>query len=228
MQKDLRLRRDVNCHAFFIMDENLKNIPLFPLQIVVLPDSVIHLHIFESRYKSLIHECEIGENCFGINLVLGGRVHRVGCSVKLLEIIKRYNDGRLDIRVQGIKQYRLHQYHKETTPYFMGRIEYIEDDIDSNKIDLKPIAKKLFDEIIGRIYSGKETPETSIVQDELLSYRLAEFSGLDLFQKQIILETVREDDRLQLLIVHYEKVLEKIRIAEELNSIIKIDTNRWN
>ena len=43
-------------------------LPLFPLQVVLLPNAVLPLHIFEERYKQLINECLGGEKEFGINL----------------------------------------------------------------------------------------------------------------------------------------------------------------
>ncbi len=42
------------------MSENAyhKNkIALFPLQIVLFPDEQIPLHIFEDRYKLMVHDC---------------------------------------------------------------------------------------------------------------------------------------------------------------------------
>ena len=32
-------------------------LPLFPLQVVLLPDSALPLHIFEERYKQLVEDC---------------------------------------------------------------------------------------------------------------------------------------------------------------------------
>ena len=52
------------------MQENL--LPLFPLEVVLLPEGPLPLHIFEERYRTMIGEClsarfdqEISEQSWG-------------------------------------------------------------------------------------------------------------------------------------------------------------------
>lgn len=46
--------------------ENQDHIPIFPLDVVLLPGLVMPLHIFEERYKSMIGECMEQDKPFGI------------------------------------------------------------------------------------------------------------------------------------------------------------------
>ncbi len=204
-------------------------IPLFPLQIVLLPGLSIPLHVFEERYKALVRECVRDQKEFGINLVLGGRVHRIGCTAALEEVIRRYPDGRLDIRVQGRKRYRLTEdYSAEDTPYFVGKVLFLED--ESTKVDPSRAtkARELLSEVLGKVYKGKEKPAFFFDEERELSYQLAEYSGLDFSQRQGLLECSNEQHRLEMLIDHYSQILEKLSMAHKYVSILKVDSSRLN
>ena len=51
--------------------EQTKRIPLFPLGVVLLPEMLLPLHIFEERYKLMISECIEEDKPFGIVLFDG-------------------------------------------------------------------------------------------------------------------------------------------------------------
>lgn len=79
-------------------------IPLFPLGIVALPGAPIPLHIFEERYKEMISRCIEQGRVFGIVLFSGERMADAGCTVRVLEVLKRYDDGRMDILTREIER----------------------------------------------------------------------------------------------------------------------------
>ncbi|MDX9790951.1 MAG: hypothetical protein RBT61_09000, partial [Candidatus Kapabacteria bacterium] len=56
-------------------------IGLFPLNMVMFPESSYPLHIFEERYKALIQECYSNGMEFGINLISSNGINQIGCSV---------------------------------------------------------------------------------------------------------------------------------------------------
>jgi Lon protease-like protein len=211
------------------MGKSSSILPLFPLQVVLLPGALIPLHIFEERYKVLIHECMRDQKDFGINLVLGGRVHRIGCTAKLEEIIRRYPDGRMDVRVRGQKRYRLtEEYSAEDTPYFVGKVLFLPE--ESTKIDPELIAKarEMLSEVLQRVYKGKEKPVIVIDQGKEISFQLAEYSGLDFSQRQKLLECSNERQRLQLLIDHYTRIMEKLMMTNTYVTILNVDSSRLN
>ena len=82
-------------------------IPVFPLEIVVYPGEQLNLHIFEDRYKQLINECYAEKKSFGIPSVINKRIGELGTLVKITEIAEVYEDGRMDIRTQGISVFRI-------------------------------------------------------------------------------------------------------------------------
>ena len=49
--------------------EDLRQLSLFPLNVVLFPGMPMPLHIFEERYKAMIGECVDREDPFGIILI---------------------------------------------------------------------------------------------------------------------------------------------------------------
>src|ERR1700759_234565 len=82
-------------------------IPIFPLEIVVYPGEKLNLHIFEERYKQLISECFKEKKPFGIPPVLKNKISETGTLVQVKEIVKQYEDGRMDITTEGKSLYRV-------------------------------------------------------------------------------------------------------------------------
>ena len=79
----------------------MKRIPLFPLGLVLLPKMALPLHIFEDRYKQMIAECLAEDRPFGILHFDGKTVASVGCTARVVQVLKKYEDGRMDIMTRG-------------------------------------------------------------------------------------------------------------------------------
>src|SRR5690242_17414762 len=82
-------------------------IPLFPLNVVLLPGADLPLHIFEPRYRQMIRHCVKEKSEFGILLALSKGIVRVGCTAEVVDVVKRYNDGRMDILTVGRSPFRI-------------------------------------------------------------------------------------------------------------------------
>ena len=85
----------------------LERIPLFPLNVVLLPGAALPLHIFEPRYRQMIRQCLENKTEFGLLLSLPKGIVRVGCSAEIIDVVKRYNDGRYDIITVGRSPFRI-------------------------------------------------------------------------------------------------------------------------
>lgn len=109
------------------MNTRQLTIPMFPLSLVLLPGETTKLYIFEERYKQLINECLKNEASFGIPYLEKGAVTGFGCEVKINRILKTYDNGEMDIMVEGTNLFRLIEYSKVLKPklYGAGVIEYI-------------------------------------------------------------------------------------------------------
>jgi Lon protease-like protein len=73
-------------------------IPLFPLEAVLLPLMPLPLHIFEPRYKLMIRNCLDNQEKFGVILAKEKGIVSVGCTARIVELVRTYPDGRMDIR----------------------------------------------------------------------------------------------------------------------------------
>lgn len=102
-------------------------IGLFPLGLVLLPGERVPLHIFEPRYKDLINECIDNESEFGIVLLNSKGTRDVGTKAEVVEVLERYDDGQLDIIVQGTDRFNLLEIMAEKT-YLTAEIEALADD----------------------------------------------------------------------------------------------------
>jgi len=101
-------------------------IPLFPLNVVLLPGAALPLHIFEPRYRAMIKVCLEQKSEFGILLSLPKGLARMGCTARILEVLNRQDDGSMDILTIGRAPFRVLQLITEAA-LLEGHVEYLED-----------------------------------------------------------------------------------------------------
>ena len=95
-------------------------IPMFPLNIVLFPGETTKLHIFEERYKQLINECLESDASFGIPYSEKGQLKKFGCEVKIKRVLKTYNNGDLDVLVEGVSVFELLEFSSVLLPKLYG------------------------------------------------------------------------------------------------------------
>src|SRR5438034_10582327 len=108
-------------------------IPLFPLpNLVLFPNIVVPLHIFEDRYKSMINTCVDRDEAFGLLLLRSGAeeeneqtIHRVGVSARVVEV-ERLDEGRMNILCEGESRFRVYRFTQQL-PFWKGTVELFED-----------------------------------------------------------------------------------------------------
>ena len=83
----------------------MSKIPLFPLELVLLPYENLPLHIFEPRYKAMVRNAIEKDIPFGIILREGKRFFSKGCTVKVTKVFKEYQNGEYDIMVKGLERF---------------------------------------------------------------------------------------------------------------------------
>jgi Lon protease-like protein len=95
------------------MQEGL--LPLFPLQVVLLPGTQLPLHIFEDRYKQMIGEVLRDKLEFGVVLASEKGLVNTGCTASVDRVLKEYADGRLDILTRGRRRFEILLLNDERT-----------------------------------------------------------------------------------------------------------------
>ena len=83
----------------------MSKIPLFPLELVLLPYENLPLHIFEPRYKAMVRNAIEKDIPFGIILREGKGIFSKGCTVKITKVFKEYQNGEYDIMVKGLERF---------------------------------------------------------------------------------------------------------------------------
>jgi uncharacterized protein len=103
-------------------------IPMFPLNMVVLPGETVKLHIFEEKYKQLVNDCLENEAHFGIPFSQNGKVKMHGVEVKIKKVLKVLENGEMDILVEGERVFTILDYSSILKPKLYGAaiIEYEE------------------------------------------------------------------------------------------------------
>ncbi|MBK6984218.1 MAG: LON peptidase substrate-binding domain-containing protein [Bacteroidetes bacterium] len=104
-------------------------IPMFPLNMVLLPGETKTLHIFEERYKQLVADCLDNEAHFGIPFMHQKAMGDYGIEVKISNVIKLYENGELDIAIEAIRVFKIIEFSKVLTPklYGAGVIQFEEE-----------------------------------------------------------------------------------------------------
>jgi len=191
-------------------------IPVFPLQLVVFPDEVINLHIFESRYKQMINEADANQTTFGIPTYLEKEDLSFGTEVKLKEIVKVYPDGKLDVRIQGIRVFKVVNYiaRMNNRLYAGADIEYINIDREKN-INKNRLIIGLLKKLYQYLKMHKPLPEDANSFD---SYRIGHYIGLSIKDELKLLSTTSEEERQDFIINHLETI---IPVLSEMNALEK-------
>lgn len=203
------------------MSEQL--LPLFPLQVVLFPQSVLPLHIFEERYKQLINECLDGDREFGINLVTETGLAKVGCTAVVLKLTTRYADGRMDILVEGRQRYMLAHVVTASTLYSVGQVSMLpvkEEVVDSA---LASETVRLHNQLVDLVYRDEAYRLEYEVTNPLFSFKVAQKAGMEIARRQVLLEMDSENERFQLLHDYFVDVIPKLERLGEVERIIKSD-----
>ncbi len=102
-------------------------LPLFPLQLVLLPGAPLPLHIFEPRYREMVGAAAENGTELGVLFIQDGRAEDVGCTAVVEAVTNRHEDGRFDVATRGVRRFRtLELDHSKA--YLQARVEYFDDE----------------------------------------------------------------------------------------------------
>ena len=177
-------------------------IPLFPLNIVVLPFEEVPLHIFEPRYKKMIKESIENDTPFGIVLNNNGSIDNIGCSLNVTKIIKHYKTGEYDLIATGNKCFQVLDKVKKDD-LWIGDIEYMDTPIIENDKILQLVQNKYLELLIKL---GKDE-NFEIYLEREISFQFLIGITLPLDLKRNILMLENESERLFYINDLFNKVL---------------------
>ena len=199
-------------------------IPIFPLGLVLLPQMFLPLHIFEERYKQMTKVCLEQGKTFGIVYFIGKQFETKGCTARILKILKRYDDGRLDIITRGESRFAIEELLDEK-PYLEARVDFFDDHLEEDAgsrtsqklaqrcIQLLKQINAITDQYTDDEFNGQLDPKS-------VSFLAAACDGFSYPEKQQFLEMTATSVRLQKTAKALEKLLHRLNITRDIERII--------
>ena len=188
-------------------------LPIFPLDLVLLPGVPLPLHIFEPRYREMIAECLERKKPFGVVRASSDGVADIGCTAEIVSVTKKYDDGRMDILTRGVDRFEVIHVNNDRS-FLQAEISVMQDEDEDEPA--KPTAQlatqavRLHAEIAKLAGTEPSGPDEHAGN---LSFLLAGSLPLDLDFKQNLLSTLSEAKRLEAVIGYLEAVLPGLRRA---------------
>ena len=185
------------------------SLPLFPLDMVMLPHRRVPLHIFEERYQLMINRVVDNETEFGMVWGNDEEFCDIGCAARVIQVVNRFPDGRMNIMIEGTRRFRV-VTRADDTPYISGQIQEIDDQEEPYDLDLGDRVRGLFGEAL-KLSLGWTTPQPAISELGHLSYAVAGNLSLPHENQQALLECTSVNDRLKMVEEALTDALENLR-----------------
>jgi Lon protease-like protein len=181
-------------------------LPIFPLELVLFPGAPLPLHIFEPRYKEMIVDCLEKKKPFGMVRAKENAVAEIGCSAVILNVMKRYEDGRLDIASEGKQRFAIVELNHDRS-FLQAEVTWFEDDEPAPLPGKQSeTAIELHEQLFQVLGQDAEIDR----EKSHISFQLANQLPVDLDFKQTILEMKSESERLDTLIEYYRATIPKV------------------
>ena len=173
----------------------LKKIPLFPLNMVVLPEEELPLHIFEKRYKRMVDECLKEDTEFGIVYIKNDVMEKIGCTISIEKVLKKYNSGKYDLICKGDERFKIKKLYKDKDLWYAD-VEYFNEEYSL-------IEKKYFEKTLDKYLKILMSVNPNVnFQNELeknISFDFTKNVVLPREIKQIFLNLEDEKSRLEFI-----------------------------
>jgi Lon protease-like protein len=197
----------------------MDRIPLFPLGLVLLPGMKLPLHIFEERYKRMIRECLAGGTPFGIVWFDGQSIRSVGCTARVLAVLHRYDDGRMDILTRGERRFFAEKMVEEK-PYMEADVHFIEDAEGADDSKGLKGAQALLAQLHAAGYPSEGLEEVASEDPQRLSFAIPALEGFSHAERQRFLEMTSGTERLRKGVDALGRILERLRLTQQVRKII--------
>lgn len=182
-------------------------LPLFPLDLVLLPGTPLPLHIFEPRYKEMVGECIANNAPFGMVRALDKGIEEIGCTAEIVAVTKKYPDGRMDLVAEGRKRFEVVELNRDRS-FLQAEVLLLRDEGATPLAEERARAIQFHQEILSLAGAAQDL---SAADQNLLSYYLAGSLPLDLDFKQKLLGMGSERDRIQTVAAYLESILPNLR-----------------
>ena len=190
----------------------VRHFPLFPLGIVALPGELIPLHIFEERYKAMVARCIEERSEFGIVWVSDDGLRPIGCACEIVEILERFDDGRINLVARGTRPFRIDE-REEDLPYPAGAVEFLDDRDEEPDEAAARQAREAYADLVREATDRDPDPESLAAMS---AYDMAATVDFGLDAKQGLLDLRSERARLRLCVRLFRAAIKRLAFAERV------------
>jgi Lon protease-like protein len=184
----------------------VRELPLFPLPVVLFPGVPMPLHIFEPRYRRMLSDVRASNNLFGLSFYDAGETGRpaaghVGCAAEVVEV-QPLPDGRSNILAVGVARYELEEYVERGDPYLLARVRFFEDEpeergtLDERAAEVSALFLRIARAVRTLNDERASLPELPDAEPERLSFLVAAAMEIEPEAKQQLLEMRSSFERL--------------------------------
>ena len=212
----------------------VRELPLFPLPVVLFPGMPMPLHIFEPRYRQMLSDIRAGDNLFGLSYFDAasspGReipaAGHIGCVAEVTET-QILPDGRSNVLTVGVIRYQVEDYVERDDPYLVVRVNFFEDEEEtSQKVlnssrDVAAMFMRVANSI--RVINDERgnLPDITDTEPQRLSFLVAAAMELEGETKQELLELRSTSERLDRLRDFLVRVVKNYEERARLHSVAK-------
>jgi len=190
----------------------VRDLPVFPLPVVLFPGVPLPLHIFEPKYRQMLEDIRVTNNLFGLSYFDPTTAEKesppaghVGCVAEVTDT-QTLPDGRSNILTVGLVRYRIDSYvERGGDSYLVARVTYFEDDEedDAQLVDCAQEVAETFTRIAQAVRTINDEranlPDISDTEPQRLSFLVAAAMEIEADVKQELLELHSTSERLRRL-----------------------------
>jgi Lon protease-like protein len=169
-------------------------IPMFPLNVVLLPGETKTLHIFEERYKQLVSDCIDNNAHFGIPFLQNKQIADFGIEVKINQVLKTHDNGEMDIVVEALRVFKVLKFSTVLAPKLYGvcMVDYEEEIKTAPSILLQELIKEYV-----WLSQQRSIPEEAF--DNANIYTIARLVDLSAIEKYNLIKTEKIEEKEKFL-----------------------------
>jgi Lon protease-like protein len=186
-------------------------IGIFALGTVLSPGELMPLHVFEDRYKELIGECVDQERPFLLLYTDEAGTRELGCTARVVEVLERFEDGRMNIVVEGEQLVKVVQLTRGRS-FTTGLVEPVPDDLEVG--EERDAALTMYRRFAAA--AGLEPQDDIESEDDALSYAIMARVDFPPTDKQGVVELRSERERLMALVELLERGMQALKKIEEI------------
>jgi Lon protease-like protein len=222
---------DLDINEIINLDNFSGTAPIFPLSNVVLfPNVLLPLHIFEQRYRKMVRDALYGEKIITMSLLKPGwenkyyetpNIFKVACMARIVST-EYFDDGRSNIVLYGLKRVELLEIEKDC-PYRVANIKIKEDMQDGNEEFYRKHLEDLLDKwngIMGEEQKDYRIEVNSMLPLDKLTDTLATLIISNVFDRQSLLEESYAVKRAEKIIDYIQTRLDIVKYTSHIRDDI--------